>query len=199
MTSFAQHPCADLVDELHVLRYGNESQRGDQRSVGRRETYQCLESNEASVRHLVERLVMQHEAIVRHRIADQSLKTDPRLQLCIHFGLKEPNAIAALGFAFIECKIGGFEQSFRVVAVLWRNGHANAYSTQNFVLLELHRSCQGGRKTLREGFSLIHSRDPVLHNDEFVSSEPRHHIVNTDRREQTLRKGLEQKIAAIMA
>ena len=67
---FAQHPGSDLVDQPHFCGEREEIVRRDQRAVRRRQTYQRLEADQVFVGHFEDRLVMQHQTVMRDRVAD---------------------------------------------------------------------------------------------------------------------------------
>ena len=109
-----QHPRADLVDEPQVLGNGNEHQRRDKRSVFRGQAYQRLEADEAALRYFEERLVVQFEAIMQHRVANYPLEFEARLQLGVHLGHEEADAIAAVGLGLVHRQIGTFQKPLRI-------------------------------------------------------------------------------------
>ncbi len=84
-----------------------------------------------------------------------------------------------------------------VVSPLQRQRHADAGGGEYLVLLELHRSSCGGGKMARKGLGLHPAADVVLHDDELVAAELRHHVVDPDRSAQTLGDAPEQKVAAV--
>src|SRR5580700_4846394 len=91
---FPQHPGTDLVYELQVLGNRNKDQRRNEFSVLRRQTYQRLVANETAFRHFEERLIVQFETIVQHRVANRRLELESRLQIRVHLGHEEPETIA---------------------------------------------------------------------------------------------------------
>ena len=106
---------------------------------------------EAAVRHFEERLVVQYEAIMQHRVADDPLELDARLQLAVHLRQEEPDAIATVGLGLVERQVGALEQPLRAVAVLRRQRHSDAHRGEDLVLLELRsersKRRQGGART----------------------------------------------------
>ena len=136
-TRLPQYPRADLVDELQVLGNGNEYQRRDQRSVFRGQAYQRLEADEAALRYFEQRLVMQFEAIMQHRIANHPLEFESRLQFGVHLGQEEPDAIAAVGLGLVQRQIGAFQKPLRIGAVCRRQCNADADRGNERPVLEL--------------------------------------------------------------
>src|ERR1700678_1737085 len=135
-TGLTQNPPSDLVQEPHVFCNWNESHRWNERSVLFGEAYQRLEPNEVPVRHFTQRLIVQLESIVDDSVADNAFKLDACLQLGVHFRQEEPDTIATVCLASIECEICTFQQSLRGDAVGGRDRDPDAYSRYDLMVIE---------------------------------------------------------------
>jgi hypothetical protein len=87
-----------------------KTERCDKCSVLRRQAYQRLEADEAAIHHFEDRLVVQFEAIMGHRVANHLLELYSRFELAVHFKVEELDAIAAIRLALVEGQIGAFQQ-----------------------------------------------------------------------------------------
>ena len=109
------------------------------------QAYQRLETDEAAVRHFEERLIVQFEAIMQHRIADGPLELESRLQLGVHLRQEEPDAIAAVGLGLVQRQIGTFQQPFGSLP----SAGASAMPTLAVVTISCSLNCIGAATARR--------------------------------------------------
>ena len=67
---------------------GMKTSGGIKCAILRRQADERLEADEAALRHFEERLVVQLEAIMQHRVADGLFEFDALEQLGVHLGLR---------------------------------------------------------------------------------------------------------------
>src|ERR1700733_4752924 len=196
---FAQHPFADFADKPHFLRYWNKLQWRDECPIRLWQAYQRFKTKQAPVRHLEDRLIMQFKDVLEDGIADNGFELDPAFQFGIHFRQKEPDAIAAVGFSFIDREIRAFQQPLGRVAIGRCERDADAHGGEPFVLLHPHRFGEGGTEPAREFLGLLPALDVGLNQYELVAAQSRQYVIAADDGLKAPGDDLQQKVPAIVA
>jgi hypothetical protein len=124
-------------------------------------------------------LITDFQCIIVEGSAQIAFKRPATFDRSIHLGLVEGKAVAAAGFAAIQCQVGILHQLVRLRAVARGKRDANAGADFEAMALDAVGVADGLDDAARQGFGLVGVAGAGLNNGEFVAAEARHQVAPT--------------------
>ena len=196
--SLAQHPLADLQDDVAFLGDGNEHRRRDVAPLRVLPAQQHLEAGDLAAADLGLRLVDEVHLAPCHGMAQVVLQEPALAYLQAHLGLEEAVGAATLRLGAVERRVRVAQQRGGFVGVIGVEGNANAGR-------DLGAAARVGlarAQRLQDALRQASGRRGVLagHQDgELVAAEPRHHLGVVELGRDDAGDGLQHRVSGGVA
>ncbi len=193
------HPIAEFVDQAGILGERDEFRRRHHAAFGMPPAQQRLATAYLVAAEIDQRLIVDFEAAIDHRLAKILLHGEPGLGTGVHRRLEETVGAASLGLGAVHCEIGALDQLVELGAVLRRQRDADAGIGRQMMAETLIRLADRVVNPRHEFHHVGAVADGGLDHGKFVAAKPRDQISGLDAAPDPSCDGLQQLVADMVS
>src|SRR5579863_60899 len=194
-----EDPFADRHDEAGLFGERDEAPRTDRAALRDAPAQQGLGPHDLSRREVDSRLITEHELLALERAPQMRLELEALRHQRIQLVREELEVVASAVLRAIHRRIGMFEQSRGVLAILGMQGDTDAAAHEELALLDDPGLRDRTEHLAHELPDAVRPPVPVDEQHELIATEPSDRVAVAHTRAKSARHALQKLIAEVMS